>query len=438
MSEISMALAKKMIRQLAAGTTPLEGVRQLNVGRERYFKEVTRLLDDITDGGGASIRFLNADYGFGKTHFIGMINAEALDHNWVTSYVKLSEAEGVRLDKFEQLYSAILRNCLCRGIIEEHQQLYDPGDANGWPWILDNWVKKHLLLEEKSGTDRNSLGARDKTISALDLLLRKANVSGDFAAAVRIYMKAAFNRANDEDRQLKDAVVRWFACDKVPELKPHGVHSPITNKNAKQVLRSVISLLRQFGYGGMAIFIDEAENVQDYTKTRRRVAYQNLRELLDNVDGGVSGVGLSQAICYVAATPVMFTGSKGFREYPALQDRIADVDIDLPAIQGLIDYRAVILDLSLSPLTDDNRRELAKKIRSVHSAAYDWNAKEVVTDELLERLVSSFEARIGEHGGLRPLCKSIAKALEIAEQHPEAMAQLECDELVSAALAGEQ
>ena len=143
MSDISMALAKKMIRQLAAGTTPLEGVRQLNVGRERYFNEITRLLDDITEGGGASIRFLNADYGYGKTHFIGMINAEALDHNWVTSYIKLSEAEGVRLDKFEQLYSAILRNCLCRGIIEEQQQLYDPGDANGWPWILDNWVKKH-------------------------------------------------------------------------------------------------------------------------------------------------------------------------------------------------------------------------------------------------------------------------------------------------------
>lgn len=435
--ELTRALAKKMIRQLSAGTTPLEGVRFLNVGRERYFREVERLLDDIHDDGGASIRFLNADYGHGKTHFIGMTNAMALERNWVTSYVKLSEVEGVRLDKFEHLYAAILRNCLCQGIIDEYEQLYDPGEANGWPWILDDWIKRHLRAEGGAGVDPNSVGARERTISALDLLLRKANVSGDFAAAVRTYAGATFDRASSEDHQLKEAVIRWFACEKVPELKHRGVLAPISNKNAKQTLRSVISLLREFGYGGMAIFIDEAENAQQYAKNRRRVAYQNLRELLDNVDGGVSGVGLTRAVCYVAATPVMFTGEKGFREYPALQDRIEDVKLDIPQLRDLIDYRAVILNLGLSPLTAENRRELAQKIREIHSVAFNWDAESVVTDDWLESLVQSFEERIGEHGGLRPLCKSVSKALEVAEQHPDVVATIDASEFVSAAFAEE-
>src|SRR6266851_4215549 len=115
-----------------------------------------------------------------------------------------------------------------------------------------------------------SLGARERTVSALDLLLRRANVSGDFAAAVRLYANAAFERSSDQDRKLRDAVVRWFACDKVPELREHGILAAITNANAKQILRSALALLRTFGYGGMAIFIDEAEAIQDYSKAQRR------------------------------------------------------------------------------------------------------------------------------------------------------------------------
>lgn len=430
---LTQSLAKKIIRQLGAGTTPLEGVRHLNVGRERYFAEIERLLGDLTVGEGSDVHFLNADYGHGKTHFIGMINALALDRNWVTSYVKLSKAEGVRLDKFEQLYAAILRNCICRGLLEAHEHTYDPGEANGWPWILDNWVKRHVQLEQGAGVDPNSLGARDRTLSALDVLLRKANVSGDFASAVRLYARAGFERSSADDKRLRDSVLRWFACEKVTELREHGVLAPIAGANAKQVLRSVISLIREFGYGGMAIFIDEAEAAQDYSKPQRRAAYQNLRELLDNVDGRASGLSLNHAVCYVAATPVMFAGEKGFREYPALQDRIEDVRLSIPGLAHLIDYRAVVIDLSSTPLTSENRHELARRIREIHASAFQWNPVQIVCDAWLQSLVDAYERRLGEQGGLRPLCRAIAKSLELAQQHPEHFAAIDPRALVAAA-----
>jgi len=430
---LTPSLAKKIVRQLGAGTTPLEGVRHLNVGRDRYFVEIVRLLDDLTEGDGADVHFLNADYGHGKTHFIGMIHALALDRNWVTSYVKLSKAEGVRLDKFDQLYAAILRNCICRGLMEERDQACDPGEANGWPWILDDWIRRHLAMEAKSGVDPHSLGARERTMSALDVLLRMANVSGDFAAAVRMYANAAFERSSDTDKRLRDAVVRWFACEKVPELREHRVLAPITSANAKQILRSVLALLRTFGYGGMAIFVDEAESAQDYSKMQRRTAYQNLRELLDNVDGRASGNSLNHAVCYVAATPVMFVGERGFREYPALQDRIEDIKLPLAALGGLIDYRAVVIDLSATPLSPADRRQLARKIRDIHAVAQQWDPSPVVTDSWLDGLVEAYEKRLGELGGLRPLCKAITKALELAEQHPQEFASVDSRLLVSMA-----
>ncbi|HEU4768762.1 MAG TPA: BREX system ATP-binding domain-containing protein [Pyrinomonadaceae bacterium] len=422
-----------MIRQLAGGTTPLDGVPYLNVGRERYFVEIVRLLEDLDEGGGAAVHFLNADYGYGKTHFIGMTNALALERNWVTSYVKLSKADGVRLDKFEQLYAAILRNCICRGLLEAHQHTYDPGEKNGWPWILDDWLGRHVNTEAKSGIDPNSLGARERTLGALELLLRKANVTGDFAAAVLLYGKTSFERTSTVDRQLRDDVLRWFGCEKITSLREHGIFAPITSANAKQVLRCIIGILREFGYAGMAVFIDEADSVNDYTKSQRRVAYQNLRELLDNMDGRATGMSLNHAVCYVAATPVMFVGEHGFREYPALQDRIDDIILSLPDLNKLIDYRAVVIDLALSPLTRLDRCELAKKIRYIHSVCHQWSAQKAVDDNWLDSLVEAFDQRRGEQGGLRPLCKAIAKALELAHQHPVEFSRLEPRQIVAAA-----
>jgi hypothetical protein len=60
-----------------------------------------------------------------------------------------------------------------------------------------------------------------------------------------------------------------------------------------------------------------------------------------------------------------------------------------------------------------------------------------VSDKWLDSLIDSYEKRMGEYGGLRPLCKSVAKALEIAEQHPDAMARVSSSELISAAFAEE-
>jgi hypothetical protein len=429
----SQHLARNIINRLKSGTTPLEAVRHINVGRDRYFEEIGKLLEDLTHGDGADVHFLNADYGFGKTHFIGMINALALDRNWVTSYLKLSKAEGVRLDKFDQLYSAILRNCICQGLLEAHQHTYDPGEANGWPWILDHWITLHLKLEANSGIDPNSLGARERTLSALDVLLAKANVSCDFASAVRTYAGAAFAKASPEDRRLREAALRWFACEKVPELREHGVLAPISNANAKQTLRSIIALLRAFGYGGMAIFVDEAESIQDYTKPQRRVAYQNLRELLDNVDGRASGLSLNHAVCYVAATPVMYVGEKGFREYPALQDRIEEVKLGLGTFADLIDYRAVVIDLSATPLSQKDRLQLAHRIRGIHAIAFAWAPEAVVTDAWLTNLVAAYEKRRGEQGGLRPLCRAVATALELAHQHAEKFSSINPATLLASA-----
>ena len=85
--------------------------------------------------------------------------------------MKLSVAENIRLDRFQSLYGAILRNCVCGRLMEAYDNSYDPGEANGWTWIIEDWIKHHLEIERKSGIDPNSVGTRDRTLSACDMLL---------------------------------------------------------------------------------------------------------------------------------------------------------------------------------------------------------------------------------------------------------------------------
>lgn len=51
----------------------------------------------------------------------------------------------------------------------------------------------------------------------------------------------------------------------------------------------------------------------------------------------------------------------------------------------------------------------------------------------LKSLIDAYEKRLGEQGGLRPLCRSIAKSLELAQQHPEHFATIEPRSVVAAA-----
>ncbi len=183
-------------------------------------------------------------------------------------------------------------------------------------------------------------------------------------------------------------------------------------------MRSIVSFLRAIGYGGLAIFLDEVESVLRYPSVKRRSqAYQNLRELLDNVDG-INGI---QGACfYCAAVPEVFMGERGFREYEALRERVEPIDANLlHELTGelpRIDYRAVVIDLATDPLTADCYRELARKITKIHGCAFNWRPEETIKDTMLDKLINDVMTRHrGEAGRLRILCKETVQLLQQAK-----------------------
>jgi len=380
------------------------------VGREAWFVAADEILDDIQQVGGAVVRFIRGDYGEGKTHFIAMVRAFALERNWVTTYVCLSDE--VRLDRFQEVYVAVINNCVCRAIIEERRAMVDPGDLDGWRWILDDWVSRQQKLHSRDLDfgKTATLVVKQRVLDSLNQHLRRANPVGDFSAAVKAYVTHRL----DQDWQRLEEVLRWFRGENL-RLRDRGILQPVSQANSKQILRSMVSFLRAIGYGGLAIFLDEVESVVRYPSQKRRSqAYQNLRELLDNVDGAN---GMEGACFYCAAVPEIFTGERGFREYEALRERVEPIDSELlhklAGKPGRIDYRAVVIDLASDPLTSDDYRKLTRKIRHIHGRAFDWRPELSVTDSTLDQLVNDVMTRHrGESGRLRVLCRAAVQLLQ--------------------------
>ena len=70
--------ARAIIEDLRKGSVPIEYVPFFTVGRQNWLKFIEEDLDNYIAEGGAKVRFVNGDYGDGKTHFMSVIKHLAL------------------------------------------------------------------------------------------------------------------------------------------------------------------------------------------------------------------------------------------------------------------------------------------------------------------------------------------------------------------------
>lgn len=142
------------------------------------------------------------------------------------------------------------------------------------------------------------------------------------------------------------------------KLKPLGLG------DAEQLIRLLALLVDEAGYSGLCLAIDEIELIAGQHSRRRNNSFQTLRELVDQSDDNL----MPPSTClYLAATPDMFENPDLFPSYKALQDRIEE----LPSLMGAgkINYRAPVVNLDATELTEADLRVLADNVVRVFVAA---------------------------------------------------------------------
>jgi hypothetical protein len=402
------------ITKFKSGTTPLEAVEYLNVGREQWHEGTRFYLTKFIPGGRSVVRFVMGEYGEGKTHFLFLTAKTALDNNFIVSYVT---AEDARLDKFDTVYRYLVSTMRTREMVEQ-EGLDFRTSTNGLKQILDGWFRENMEKLEAEVGDRFTKAARltgrmNELIADLD---EDKTWDPDFRSAVQTYFQnhlTATQEAADQNEQILD----WLRGQplKPMETRKFNVSGPIKADNARDKVRSLVQMLRALGRTGLVVLFDEVERIHEQSKGVRGRAYQTLRQLLDNADA--AGTQYCYFLC--AITREMLTSEKGFKEYDALWER---VKIDLNAREGEpFDKRGLIVDLERTPFGRNELRELALKIREIHADAYNWDAALRVNDQAIDAYVDQV---IQARGGLsvsvpRLIVKTITDVLEKAEQSAE-------------------
>lgn len=113
--------AEFIIESLRMGIPPVGYTRLFTVGRSVELEELRKTLTSA--GAAGTGRFLNANYGSGKSHLLKVIREMALDAGYVVSYVTMDAAGGIRGNRMDQILQAV-----CRGI--EVPQMSSRGLAN--------------------------------------------------------------------------------------------------------------------------------------------------------------------------------------------------------------------------------------------------------------------------------------------------------------------
>lgn len=379
-SALTREVAVRTINALRQGSNLLEDVSHFSAGREPIYHAAETLMDELTFSSGSAVRWLKGQYGSGKTHTFARLLEAAHSKRWIVSYLQVSsKGQGCELHRFEEVYAAIIRNC----VSPELRRTASAGDGaagnNGWEWLLNEWVEAlRRQCGAPAGSDLPTFRFKETVETTVSQLRLKFGIYGAFGAALKAYAIARVEL--DMDRT--DLLLQWFdgrdvfklGADVRIVLRKEGILETVSRKNAKPMLRQVTAFMRYRGYEGALILVDEVENVLQLTPRNRRTAYTILRELIDNVD---ERHGMARTLVYLSGTPDLFEGEKGIVEYEALASRVL-----LPSGKNAPNPAASVVDLEAFPITRDNLLSIGAKIVLLYSVAAQSRRKQ----ELLRHL----------------------------------------------------
>lgn len=383
--------ARSIIEGLRKGLVPTEYVSFFTVGRQNWLKFVEEDLDNFIAQGGGKVRFINGDYGDGKTHFMSVIRQLALQKHFASSFVVLTR--NVPIHKFEVIYQEIV------------SQLRGRFDGIGIRSFIQHWVKEQKNAEGDREAFFNSLRQMPKMdpnfANALIGLFQPASLSPE-----RESIKNGSVEDTVDSVDPQEILYQWFEGKKVTkkEIVKFQVYETLNKTNSKNFLQSLVAFLRFTGHKGLILLFDELETVLAQGASIRNAAFENIRLLMDNTEHS------EYLQLFFSLIPDVLLSEKGFKSYDALWSRVRTVgDSDA------LNYRGTLIDLHKTPLKRKELIDLGVSLRKIHEISYRWNAGQTVSYDLIAEICKKQE-EMGVLSEVRLFIKQMIRYLDMAEQ----------------------
>ena len=386
-----------VIQSLRAGVVPRSGQHLIQVGRAREIESLVADIARIADGGSA-FRVVIGEYGAGKTFFLNLVRAVALEKKLVVATADLNPDRRLHASggQARSLYAELMRNLSTR----------TKPDGGALAGIVEKFIATTKTEAKASGQSTEAL-LRQK----LDQLTELVN-GYDFADVIAAYCRG-YEEGNEK---LKSDAIRWLRGEfatKTDARQALGVRSIVDDSEVYDQLKLMARFVRLAGFAGLLVGLDELVNLYKLANTQARNANyeQILRILNDSLQGMAVGLGF-----VLGGTPEFLLDTRrGLYSYPALQSRLAQNTF---ASDGLVDFSGPVV--RLSSLTPEDFYVLLQKIRFVY--AFGEADKFLVPDQGIFSFMEHCSKRIGDTYFRTPRTTITAfiNMLAVLEQNPGA------------------
>ena len=401
--KIPRRIAQTLMNSLKGGVVPRIGLQYVTVGRSQEIDALLRDVEIIADGG-ASFRFIVGKYGSGKSFLLQTIRNYVMAKNFVVVDADLSPERRLQGNRGQGLatYKELIRNMSTK----------TKPEGGALSLILDRWisnVQQQVMTESQlSLTDPALFRLVEKQISAVIYSLNEMVHGFDFARLLTLYYQAHI--AGDDATKAK--VLKWFRGEyntKTEARQDLGVNIVITDDDWYEYLKIFAAFLKQAGYSGMLVLIDELVNIYKIPNAITR--QYNYEKILTMYNDAMQGKAQHIGFILCGTPQCMEDPRRGVYSYEALRSRLAEghfsgehKDLLSPVIK-------------LLPLTNEEMLFLIEKLADIHAGLYDY--KQIVNQQDMVDFIEIEFSRIGADTHITPreVIRDFIEVLDIVYQN---------------------
>lgn len=391
----------EIIDALRRGTVPRSGLDVLAVGIERFAPTLDEELDGVAAGRGG-FKAVRGEYGSGKTFFGRWLQERARSRGFATSEVQISETE-TPLHRMETVYRRLTERLATQDASEGALR----NVMDGWFYTLEEDVLAEGGIDP---ADAEALVAR--TDQLLEMRLAAVTKQApSFSAVLRAYRRAQLL----ENQGQADGLLGWLGGQ--PNIaasvkRAAGIKGEIDHFGATNFLAGLLTILRDSGYAGLLIVLDEVETLQRMRADTREKGLNALRQLVDEIDAGR----FPGLFVVTTGTPAFFDGPQGVQRLPPLAQRL---HVDFATEARFDNPRAVQIRLPGFDL--DLLIRLGTKVRDIYAegAVARERLQRLADDDYIADLARAVTGQLGGRVGIAPrlfLKKLVADVLDRLDQ----------------------
>lgn len=401
--KIPKRVASVVINSLKGGVVPRTGLSYITVGRKDEMDAILHDVD-IVAGGGAAFRFIEGRYGSGKSFLLQAVRNYVMDRGFVVIDADLSPERRLHGNRGQGLATY-------RELIGQMSTRTRP-EGGALKLILDRWLAS--LEAEADGAAAPGSPEHRRTMDRLvseSVLSMDGMVHGyDFGRVLTVYYRA--HADGDPDAGAK--VLRWLRGEyqnRTEAAREIGVNAVITDDDWYDYVKLFAAFLKQAGYAGLMMLVDELVNI--YKIPNRIARESNYEKILAMYNDVLQGRAVHLGIIMSGTPECIENPQRGVYSYEALRSRLADGRFSR---EGMRDMLAPII--RLEPLTPEEMTVLVERLADIHAVLFD--CERAVTEQDMIGFIRTEYSRIGADSRITPreVIRDFIELLDIMHQHP--------------------